>query len=134
MKIQFASDQIRIHRRAFPQVRIVVSSLWGSNESSDELRLHLSADIRERVFDITPRFKNVESVLGQRQRECEVRIRENSPDARWLTLDDPEHYFDEGEYLTLIPRVDDGGAGLEREHGQTLRKMIGAMLDMENLS
>lgn len=44
MKIHFASDQIRIHGKAFPQVR----------------------------------------------------IRENSPDARWLTLDDTEHYFDEG--------------------------------------
>lgn len=134
MKIHFASDQIRIDRRAFSQVRIVVPSSWGSSGSSDELRLHLSADIRERVVDITPRFKNLESVLGQRQRECEVRIRENSPDARWLTQDDLERYFDEGKYLTPIPRVDDGGAGLEMEYGQTLRTMIGAMLAMENLS
>lgn len=33
-----------------------------------------------------------------------------------------------------IARVDDGGAGLEREYGQTLRKMIGSMLAMESLS
>nr|MDP2191459.1 HAD domain-containing protein [Rhodoferax sp.] len=115
--------------REFPQVRIVVSSTWRLSESVEELRRHFSADIQERIVGVTPRVGNHDSVRGQRQRECEAWIRENSPDVPWLALDDWARYFDEGcENLVLIPHVYDGGAGLEGEYVEGLRMRIGEML------
>lgn len=81
--------------REFQQVRIVVSPTWRLSESVEELRLHFSADIRERIVDVTPKLADFESVRGQRHRECEAWIRENSPDGHGLALDDGARYFDD---------------------------------------
>jgi len=40
--------------RAFPQVRIVISSWWRASQTIHELREYFSEDIRTRIIDMTP--------------------------------------------------------------------------------
>lgn len=104
--------------REFPSVQVVVSSAWRLDMPLEELQQKFSQDIRARVIGVTPTLPYLEAKYGQRQRECELWLRETYPAGvatpRWLALDDRESYFDRGcPNLVLLPHVHFGGTGLE---------------------
>lgn len=115
--------------REFPLVHVVVSSAWRLDMSLDDLRQRFSADIRARIVGVTPSLPHLEDQFGQRQRECELWLRETYPakagPPRWLALDDRESYFDRGcPNLVLLPYVHFGGTGLEGSAIRLLRQRI----------
>ncbi len=79
----------------FPQVEVVISSLWREHLSLDQLRELFPLDLRERIIDVTPIAERVDGWLPAR-REGEIldwlqatgRI-----DEPWLALDDQAWQF-----------------------------------------
>lgn len=115
--------------REFPSVQVVVSSAWRLDMPLDELRQKFSQDIRARVVGVTPSLPHLEAKYGQRQRECELWLRQAYPGGvatpRWLALDDRESYFDRGcQNLVLLPHVHYGGTGLDGETLDLLRRRL----------
>ncbi|MFV3090557.1 HAD domain-containing protein [Pseudomonas sp. GW6] len=81
--------------RDFPQVEVVISSLWREHFTLDQLRDLFPAEIRSRIIDVTPIAERVDGWLPAR-REGEIlewlestgRIGEP-----WLALDDAGWQF-----------------------------------------
>ena len=81
--------------RDFPQVEVVISSLWREHLTLDQLRGLFPAEIRSRIIDVTPIAERVDGWLPAR-REGEIlewlestgRIGEP-----WLALDDAGWQF-----------------------------------------
>jgi len=76
-------------RRA-PHVQVVVSSTWKHQNSLQDLRGWFSADIQERVIDVTP---DLAQGKGSRQQEIQAWLKRH-PTLRWLALDDEPGLFE----------------------------------------
>jgi hypothetical protein len=82
--------------RDFPQVEIVISSIWRYQFTLDELRARFSPDIAARIIDSTPQAELTESHYQHARREREILDwlafagREGEP---WIALDDSAWEF-----------------------------------------
>lgn len=82
--------------RDYPSVDIVISSTWREQLSLDAIRARFSADISERIIDVTPILLDLDAKDMLRRRECEILAwlvsvnRESEP---WLALDDAAWQF-----------------------------------------
>ena len=86
--------------RDTPQVEIVVSSSWRECRTIDQLRNLFSADIRQRVIDVTPMagaHQELAELIGptyRRSIEVEAWLRASGrPWLPWIALDDKRHWF-----------------------------------------
>lgn len=87
--------------RDYPQVRIVVSSMWRYDQDLEALRSYFSEDIRPRVFDITP--KGLKQAYGNdsvflisakvRHEEILDWLKLNHYSGPWVALDDSVKEF-----------------------------------------
>lgn len=117
--------------RRFPDVRIVVSSMWRLNATLAQLRSHFAPDMRERVVGATPDLFDPAAgdACGLRQRECEAWIAAHDPGAAWVALDDrPEAFDAECRHLVAVPFHTEGGEGIEREHLAALDERVRSLL------
>lgn len=86
--------------RAYPDVQIVISSLWRASHDLEMLRQYFSEDIRPRIIGMTP-FTEVpafapdsEFILGVvRHKEILLWIEQNKYEGQWLALDDAWREF-----------------------------------------
>lgn len=113
--------------RRWPELRVVVSSMWRLDATLEGLRAHFAVDIAPRVVGMTPDLFDPTASSGQglRQRECEAWIAAHDPGAPWIALDDRPQAFDEAcERLVAVPFCTDGGAGLEVVHLEELEVRV----------
>lgn len=89
--------------REHVQVEIVISSAWRQYHSLEELLQPFAADMATRVVGVTPSIKRLSGEwlpngLEDFSRECECVswLRQNRPGARWLAIDDIDHWFRPG--------------------------------------
>lgn len=79
--------------REFAPLDIVISSSWRDLCSIKEMREYFSADLRERVIDVTPWLPG-KSPEFERQLEIEAWMEEHRRwGDRWLALDDRPYWF-----------------------------------------
>jgi hypothetical protein len=113
--------------RRWPELCVVVSSMWRLDATLDGLRRHFAPDIAPRVVGMTPDLfdPTAPGVPGLRQRECEAWIAAHDPGAPWIALDDRPEAFDAPcEQLVAVPFCTDGGAGLEPCHLDALEARL----------
>ncbi len=81
--------------RDFPQVDVVISSLWREHFTLDQLRDLFPAEIRSRIIDVTPIAQRVDGWMPAR-REGEILDwleASGRADDPWLALDDAGWQF-----------------------------------------
>ncbi|MFI8616294.1 HAD domain-containing protein [Acidovorax sp. NPDC077693] len=80
--------------RRFPEIDVVIASTWRLHTPIDELRSCFSADVADRVIDVTPNFCQLADVSASmvsfhREAECIAWLRANDRVAKpWLAIDD----------------------------------------------
>jgi hypothetical protein len=81
--------------RDFPQVEVVISSLWRGHLTLNQLREIFPADLRERIIDVTPIAERVDGWLPARREGEILDWLEASGRAAepWLALDDAGWQF-----------------------------------------
>ncbi|HBO6002487.1 hypothetical protein I5I46_01585 [Pseudomonas aeruginosa] len=81
--------------RDFPQVEVVISSLWRSKLSLDQLRDLFPVDMRERIIDLTPIAERIDGWLPARREGEILEWLEASgrSDEPWLAIDDQGWQF-----------------------------------------
>jgi hypothetical protein len=87
--------------RDYPQVQIVISSLWRCEQPIEQLRGWFSEDIRPRVIGITPFISECDERTGfiiAQTRHAEILewIEQNKYSGPWVALDDAVNQFPEG--------------------------------------
>lgn len=114
--------------RDFPEVDIVITSIWRNTRDLAKLRALFSPDIAKRIVGVTPDWREVEqlvSVVGPYSRQVEIEGwlrqagREGEP---WLALDDRPKLF-----APLLPNLIccDPEQGLGHEAIRQLRHRFG---------
>lgn len=104
--------------RDYPQVQIVISSLWRCEQPIEQLRGWFSEDIRPRVIGITPFISEPDERTGfilAQTRHAEILewIAQNKYGGPWVALDDAVNEFPD-PCLTLIPcRTEFGFCAIE---------------------
>lgn len=81
--------------RDYPQIEVVISSLWREHLSLDQLRDLFPADLRERIIDVTPIAERIDGWLPAR-REGEILDwleASGRADEPWLAIDDQAWQF-----------------------------------------
>lgn len=81
--------------RDFPQVEVVISSLWREHLSLEQLRYLFPVDLRERIIDVTPIAERIDGWLPAR-REGEILDwleATGRADEPWLAIDDQKWQF-----------------------------------------
>jgi len=96
--------------RDFPQVEVVISSLWREKLSLDELRELFPADLRERIIDVTPIAERIDGWLPARREGeildwLETSGRAGEP---WLAIDDQAWQFTQRRDLLIACVFYDG--------------------------
>jgi hypothetical protein len=81
--------------RDFPQVGVVISSLWREHLTLNQLREIFPADLRERIIDVTPIADRIDGWLPARREGEILEWLEASgrADEPWLALDDQAWQF-----------------------------------------
>ncbi len=81
--------------RDFPQVDVVISSLWREKLSLDQLRELFPADLRVRIIDVTPITERIDGWLPARREGEILEWLEHSDRASepWIALDDAGWQF-----------------------------------------
>lgn len=85
--------------RAFPDVVVVISSWWRASSTIHELREYFSADIRERIIDMTPVVTEMAPgslfLASAKMRHDEILqwIADNIYTGPWVALDDANKEF-----------------------------------------
>ncbi|MBA5686342.1 HAD domain-containing protein [Rugamonas apoptosis] len=79
-------------------VQVVVSSTWREKRTLPELQSLFSADIAQRIIDLTPAWRDVQDDANfgtyVRQAEIEAWLRTTGRIwERWLAVDDQKHLF-----------------------------------------
>jgi hypothetical protein len=112
--------------RSCPEIFIVISSTWRLNRSLEELKEPFSADVVDRVLDVTPQYAQLSNipetlVAYHRQAECDGWLRQNQHQtSHWLALDDRSWLFRPfSKHLVLT----DGSTGLIAHTINQLQKM-----------
>lgn len=83
--------------RGFPNVDIVISSAWRTDHTLAQLQNYFSADIRDRIIDVTPCFDDRAPLPCIREKEIEEWLRAHGGlFQRWIALDDSDWFFQEG--------------------------------------
>jgi len=81
--------------RDFPEVEVVISSLWREHLSLEQLRELFPVDLRERIIDVTPIAERIADWLPARREGEILEWLEASgrADEPWLALDDQAWQF-----------------------------------------
>lgn len=87
--------------RDYPQVQIVISSLWRCDQPLEQLRGYFSEDMRPRVIDTTPWIteydvKGFFLVAHTRHAEILEWIAQHDYNGPWVALDDAWREFPDG--------------------------------------
>lgn len=127
MNFCFMTNFCDVLREVDPQgeMPIVVSSMWRFDTSIEKLRDNFPDDIGRQIIGVTPdlpappaigweRSGATPSSRGQRQKEIQAWMRENSPCGEWLAIDDrPSWFEDDCPHLFAVPGLyDETGGGI----------------------
>ncbi|NRR32201.1 hypothetical protein HSX11_18660 [Oxalobacteraceae bacterium] len=114
--------------RDFPDVEVVISSAWRQDQTIDDLRTYFSADIAQRIIDVTPDWHEVQHLfkrIGPYERQVEIEgwIEQSGwPQMRWIAIDDRPYWFQPGlENLVCCETK----VGLTDELEQDIRSRLG---------
>ncbi|MDO8653473.1 MAG: HAD domain-containing protein [Undibacterium sp.] len=112
--------------REFNLVQIVISSTWRETRSLSDLREFFSPDIAERVFGVTPNWRDVPElveIIGyQRHAEIEGWLRQSgSPWQPWVAIDDKPYLF--RPFLKNLVKTN-SSAGFDTAAEKVLRKKL----------
>lgn len=95
--------------RDYPEVRVVVSSMWRHDQDLETLQSYFSEDIRQRVFDVTPDVPGPRTTSWPEFFLAKVRHSEiidwlklNGYTGPWVALDDAVKEFP-SPCLQLVP-------------------------------
>ena len=82
--------------RDFPDVEIIISSMWRYQFTIDQLRARFSPDIATRIIDTTPQTERVGGNYLPARREREILdwlVASGREDVSWIALDDAAWQF-----------------------------------------
>lgn len=118
--------------RQYPQVQIVISSLWRASDDLNGLRRYFSEDMRARIIDVTPFTETLayasdsEFILGVvRWSEIQLWIEKNNYAGPWVALDDAWREFPDPCLQLIVCRTEIGFGPIEE---LKLRDYLGAHL------
>jgi hypothetical protein len=120
-------DRFEAVMREHPSVRIVVSSMWRTDHSLEQLRALFSSDVAERLVGVTPCLAppGPHYLRGTRQREIECWMKNHAHEGVWLALDDRSSGF-EPRCPSLV-LVQEDGIGLQQHHLEELDARLRAL-------
>ena len=86
--------------RKFPDVKVVISSMWRASHNLSELREFFSEDIRPRIIGVTPFVEEqiedwLFTLCKTRHKEILSWIEQNNYKGPWVALDDAYQEFPE---------------------------------------
>jgi hypothetical protein len=106
--------------RAFPDVRVVITSSWREAFSLAELRKRFADDIGPRIVGVTPSSHDPEGFV--RHREVLSYLKRNgAPGDWWLAVDDDREHYPPGARVLLV----DSAAGLDVAMATELARRLG---------
>ncbi len=107
--------------RAFPDVKVVITSSWREAFSLAELRKHFSADIAARIVGVTLSSEDRDDFYRHREVLAYLK-RKAAPGDWWVAVDDdPLHYPSDAPVLLVDPAV-----GLDVATAAELARRLGA--------
>lgn len=123
------------------ELPIVVSSMWRFDDDIAALRANFPVDIGRQIIGVTPDLPKRQEIgwerkgaapsrLGQRQREIEAWMLQNSPCGEWLAIDDRPSWFDlTCPNLFVVPGLyDENGGGINLSLAIDLEERLRAFL------
>lgn len=115
--------------RAYPEVRVVISSDWRTIFSLAKLAARFSEDLRPRVVDISATIfpKTANELYGLREKEARKWLAAKAPDAAWLAIDDAPGNWPTRSRLVLT----DFKRGFTEEDAGRLCRMLEAFRNGE---
>ncbi|MBP6004121.1 MAG: hypothetical protein KA746_11865 [Pyrinomonadaceae bacterium] len=115
--------------RAFPEVRIVITSSWREAFGLNEIRMLFSTDIAVRILGFTPRSLDLQDFYRFREVLAYLK-RFHTLQTPWMAVDDdPEHYPHDAPVLLVDPT-----RGLDAEMAIELRVRLANCMSKVNIS
>jgi hypothetical protein len=117
-------------------LHIVISSMWRTYRTLEDLMQHFPEGLRHRIVGVTPDLHIAfEFPNGSRQEEIEAWMTEYAPNGQWLAVDDRAKLFkDDCPNLFLVPEYrPDCGAGLNSVVAAEFTKRLAAFVEQSSL-
>jgi hypothetical protein len=117
-------------------VNIVISSLWRTYRTLEDLIQHFPEGLRHKIVGVTPDLDIAfEFPNGSRQEEIEAWMTEYAPNGQWLAVDDRANLFKEDcPPLFLVPEYHPGcGAGLNSVVAADFSKRLAEFVEQSSL-